>query len=137
MAELDPRTALEQARAMKRYVESFDGQKWGGVAESVDRQNLAVALDNLLETAAMLMNMAGRAAASPPAPAGQAEGAPITDERAHEILRKAAKLTDDWAERLNTEPTEAQCSGKELAYILRELATQAERQAGEEGSHAN
>lgn len=74
MAELDPRTALEQARAMKRYVESFNGQKWSPTLDSVDRQNLATALDNLLETAAMLLNMADRVAHHPSAPAGQAEG---------------------------------------------------------------
>ncbi len=70
MAELDPRTAREQASAMKRYVESYNGQKWSPALDSPDRQNLAAALDHLMETAAMLMNMAERvstAAAEAPA----------------------------------------------------------------------
>ena len=74
MAELDPRTALEQARTMQRYVDAFNGQKFDPTFDEPDRLNLATALDNLQETAAMLLNMAGRVA-SPPAPAGQAEGA--------------------------------------------------------------
>ena len=58
--ELDPRTANEVARKMLAYCQSFNGQAWGGPDESVDRKNLAVALDNLEETASMLLNMAGR-----------------------------------------------------------------------------
>jgi Lar family restriction alleviation protein len=60
--ELDPRTALATARQMLAYAQSFNGQSWGGVDESVDRKNLATALDNLEETASMLLNMADRVA---------------------------------------------------------------------------
>lgn len=60
--QFDPRTALEHARAMERYVDSFNGHKFS-VLDDVDRQNLAVALDNLQETAAMLLNIAERAKA--------------------------------------------------------------------------
>lgn len=63
--ELDPRSALQQARAMLRYVEAFNGQKFDSTFDSVDRRDLATALDNLQETAAMLLNMASRAAAQP------------------------------------------------------------------------
>ncbi|MES2973421.1 MAG: hypothetical protein V4757_07420 [Pseudomonadota bacterium] len=62
--ELDPRAATAHARTMTRFVQSFNGQRWGGADESVDRQNLATALDNLEETAAMLLNTAERAAAA-------------------------------------------------------------------------
>ena len=60
MAELDVRTAQEQARKMHAYVDSFNGQTFSPALDSVDRQNLAVALDNLLETAAMLGNVSDR-----------------------------------------------------------------------------
>jgi hypothetical protein len=60
--QLDPRTAAEQARTMLRYVEAFNGQKFDPTFDEPDRQNLATALDNLLETAAMLSNMADRVA---------------------------------------------------------------------------
>lgn len=60
MAELDPRSALDQARAMLRYVESFNGQKFDPTFDEPDRRNLAVALDHLMDTAAMLLNMSGR-----------------------------------------------------------------------------
>lgn len=63
MSELDVRSAQEQARAMHRYVESFNGQKFCPTFDNVDRQNLATALDNLQETAAMLGNVADRLAA--------------------------------------------------------------------------
>jgi len=63
--ELDPRSAIDTARKMLRYVDSFNSQPWGGVDESVDRKNLAVALDNLQETAAMLLNVSDRLAAKP------------------------------------------------------------------------
>lgn len=59
MAQLDPRTASDQARAMLRYVDSYRGQKWSAL-DDPDRQNLAMALDHLMETAAMLLNMAER-----------------------------------------------------------------------------
>lgn len=75
MAELDIRSAQDQARKMAVYVQSYNGQKWGGVDESVDRQNLAVALDNLLETAAMLGNVADRLALSSPRSADILEAA--------------------------------------------------------------
>lgn len=68
--QLDPRSALDQARKMVAYVQAFKRQKWGGLDESVDRQNLAMALDHLEETAAMLLNMADRVVpinAQPPA----------------------------------------------------------------------
>lgn len=71
MAELDPRTALEHARTMRRYIAAFDGQKFDPCFDEIDRRNLAVALDNLEDTAAMLLNMAGRVAASPQPTAGQ------------------------------------------------------------------
>lgn len=58
--ELDPQTAIETARRMLAYCQSFNGQAWGGPDESVDRKNLAVALDNLEDMASMLLNMAGR-----------------------------------------------------------------------------
>lgn len=58
--ELNPRTAMENAREMIAYCQSFNGQAWGGLEESVDRQNLAMALDHLEETASMLLNMADR-----------------------------------------------------------------------------
>lgn len=63
--QLDPRTALEQARSMLRYVESYNGQKWSPALDSPDRQNLAQALDHLMETAAMLLNMADRLTTQP------------------------------------------------------------------------
>lgn len=65
MSELDPRTAAEHARAMGQYVHSFDGQKFDSVFDSVDRRNLATALDNLEETSAMLLNTAARLATDP------------------------------------------------------------------------
>jgi len=64
MADLDPRTALAYAKRMKDYCDSFNGRDWSTVMlhGSPDEQNLAHALDNLTECAAMLMNMAGRVA---------------------------------------------------------------------------
>ena len=64
MADLDPRTALAYAKRMKEYIEAFDGRDWANVMihGSPDEQNLAHALDNLTECAAMLMNMADRVA---------------------------------------------------------------------------
>jgi len=49
---------------MKDYCDSFNGRDWSTVMlhGSPDEQNLAHALDNLTECAAMLMNMAGRVA---------------------------------------------------------------------------
>lgn len=58
--ELDPRNAAEVARKMLTYCQSFNGQDWGGPDESVDRKNLAVALDNLEEVASMLINLSER-----------------------------------------------------------------------------
>lgn len=60
--QLDPRSALDQARNMLRYVESFNGQKFDPTFDEPDRRNLAVALDHLMDTAAMLLNMADRVA---------------------------------------------------------------------------
>lgn len=64
MADLDPRTALAYAKRMKDYCDAFNGRDWAAVMlhGSPDEQNLAHALDNLTECAAMLMNMAGRVA---------------------------------------------------------------------------
>jgi hypothetical protein len=76
--ELDVRSAQDQSRKMHRYVESFNGQKWGGVDESIDRQNLATALDNLLETAAMLGNVADRLAS----PSGAGLGGAVASSEA-------------------------------------------------------
>lgn len=60
--DLDPRVALAYARQMKDYCDSFAGRDWAMVMAhgSVDEQNLAHALDNLIECAAMLMNVADR-----------------------------------------------------------------------------
>lgn len=82
--DLHPQRALEYARQMKAYCESFDGRDWPNVMlhGSVDAQNLAHALDNLMECAAMLMNMASRVAA--PAPA-----APPSEEITEAMLRAA------------------------------------------------
>jgi hypothetical protein len=65
--DLDPRAALAYAKRMKEYCEAFNDRDWVSVSlfGSVDEKNLAGALDNLTECAAMLMNMAGRVAASP------------------------------------------------------------------------
>lgn len=64
--DLDPRMALDYARRMKAYCEAFDDRDWANVMlhGSPDEQNLAHALDNLTECAAMLMNMAGRLSAA-------------------------------------------------------------------------
>jgi hypothetical protein len=71
MAELDPRTATETARRMLAYVQAFNGEKFSPVFDDIDRQNLATALDNLEETAAMLLNMAERATQADAAEVGQ------------------------------------------------------------------
>jgi len=70
--ELDVRSAIDQARKMKSYVDAFNGQSWSPAFDSVDRQNLATALDNLQETAAMLANVSERLAshAAPAVAAG-------------------------------------------------------------------
>lgn len=62
--DLDPRTALTYAKRMKDYCDAFNGRDWANVMihGSPDEQNLAHALDNLTECAAMLMNMASRVA---------------------------------------------------------------------------
>lgn len=71
--QLDPRVATASARQMLGYVESFNGQTFSPTFDSVDRQNLAVALDHLTEAGAMILNLAERVAASP-SPPGRKEG---------------------------------------------------------------
>jgi len=70
--QLHPLTALEHARAMLRYVQNASaGQKFDPIFDDPERRNWAAALDNLEETAAMLLNMADRVATPPSqAPAG-------------------------------------------------------------------
>jgi hypothetical protein len=83
--DLDPRVALSYARQIKDYCESFNDRDWASVSlfGSVDEKNLATALDNLTECAAMLMNMADRVKrrAAPTAAAIPAETAALTDEQ--------------------------------------------------------
>lgn len=66
--DLDPRRALAYARQMKAYCESFNGRDWPTAIATgpADTFNLAGALDNLTECAAMLMNMADRVLAASP-----------------------------------------------------------------------
>lgn len=66
MAELDPRTAADHARAMLFYVQNASaGQKFDPIFDDPERRNWAAALDNLEETAAMLLNMSERATEQP------------------------------------------------------------------------
>lgn len=64
--ELDPRVAEASARQFLSYVESFNGQTFSPTFDSVDRQNLAMALDHLQEAGAMILNLAERVAQSRP-----------------------------------------------------------------------
>lgn len=89
--DLDPRTALTYAKRMKDYCEAFDGRDWANVMVhgSPDEQNLAHALDNLTECAAMLMNMAGRVAGvSGVAPSP----APLPHDRIMAVLERFGRL---------------------------------------------
>ncbi len=81
--ELDPLRAYEFGQLITKYSESFNGQKWGGVYDSVDRKNLAVALDHLTEAGAMLMNISERLLRTNPAPA-----ASVTDEQIFDVLKQ-------------------------------------------------
>ena len=74
--ELDPLRAYEFGQLITRYSESFNGQNWDSVCDSVDRKNLAVALDHLTEAGAMLMNISERLLRTNHAPA-----ASVSDER--------------------------------------------------------
>ena len=98
--QLDPRTAYATGKRMKAYCESFNGQQWGGVDESVDRSNLAAALENLEEVSAMLMNMAERVPLGPviyagalidtaPATAEQPQAREITDAEIDDLMGSA------------------------------------------------
>lgn len=64
--ELHPQLAIRVARQCLRYTESFNGQQWDATFDSPDRRNLAVALENLEELAAMTLNLADRVAAPQP-----------------------------------------------------------------------
>lgn len=86
--QLDPRSAIDQARKMIAYVQSFNGQKWSPVFDSTDRQNLAAALDNLEETAAMLLNMADRVAATA-SEATAAQQEPLSEAQRADLLTAA------------------------------------------------
>jgi hypothetical protein len=71
--ELDPLRAYEFGQLITKYSESFNGQNWDSVCDSVDRKNLAVALDHLTEAGAMLMNISERLLRTHPTPAASAE----------------------------------------------------------------
>ena len=58
--ELNPRRAYEFGQLITKYSDAFNDQDWGGINESVDRKNLAVALDHLTQAGAMLMNVSDR-----------------------------------------------------------------------------
>lgn len=58
--ELNPRRAYEFGQLITKYSDSFNDQDWGGINESVDRKNLALALDHLTQAGAMLMNVSER-----------------------------------------------------------------------------
>jgi hypothetical protein len=60
MSELNPRHAAEHARTCIAYISSFNGQKFSPALDSLDRQNLAMALDHLEEAASMLLNLSHR-----------------------------------------------------------------------------
>jgi hypothetical protein len=62
--QLSAERAEQCARACLKYCGAYPAEHFNGLNDSVDRQNLAVALDNLQECAAMLLNLSGRVAST-------------------------------------------------------------------------
>ena len=57
---LDPRVARDFAHTLRNYLFAFNGQEFSPATDSIDRQNLAQALDHLEEAAAMILNLSER-----------------------------------------------------------------------------
>lgn len=124
--DLDPQMALAYGRRMKTYCEAFDDRDWTSVSlfGSVDEKNLATALDNLTECAAMLMNMAGRVAS--PASSTGGVGSAHPQNRAAQVWMDPARRRAD----LEATPSPAGVGDADVVNPSAEFVTECQWKAG-------